>query len=185
MKSIQVPRDITETHRRNPQITNLCENLLLSYFDHDNTGTPIHIWDLTKWVFPQLSRSYPEIKTTKQTEIYVFWALKTICWNNRAKMTAPDWFENILTDTEAINESLPYDAPWENRMMGNFGFRTDEQKRDWKRSLEMAIVAVKQLKTFFGQWDDQKIIDTLYNGATKYAPRTVESALRYVNGLTE
>lgn len=180
--SIEVSRE--ESHRKNPQITNLCENLLLAFFDKDNEGNPHHLWDLSKMIFPQLSRSYPEIKTVKQTEIYVFWAMKTLCWNNRAKMTAPDWFESPYTDTEAINESLPEGSPWENRMLGNFGFSTPEQKRSWNQSLEKAILAVKQLKTFFGQWDDQKIVDTLYSGKTVYAPRSVESALRYYNNLT-
>lgn len=181
--TIEVPRE-TLKQRGNPDITILCENLCLAIFDHDTEGRSHHLWDITKAVFPQLSRAYPEIKTRAQAEIYVMWAMKTLCWNNRAKLIEQDWFEAPNTSTEAINDALPMGSPWENRMPGRFGHKTEEQKKVWRLSLDQAMWAVKHLKRFFPTWEDQRIIDTLYGGATHYAPRSIETALKFYKDLT-
>src|ERR1035437_4090993 len=176
---IEVPREI-EKGRGNPLITILCDNLCLAMFDNDEEGKPHHIYDITKSVFPKLREAYPEIKTSKQAYIYVLWSMKAICWNNRAKLVAPDWFENPNTPTESLNDSLPEGSPWEARMPGRFGHQTTEDRRKWKDALTMAKWAIKHLKHWFPTWDDQRIIDLLYNGGTKYAPRSVETALREI-----
>lgn len=180
-KTIEVPRETTKT-KSNPQITILCENLCLAIFDHDTTGKPFHIYDITKQVFPLLRQSYPEIKTSKQAYIYVMWAMKAICWNNRAKLVEQDWFENPNTPTDAINDSLPAGAAWEARVPGKFGQKNSEEKRKWIDAVGLAKWAIKHLKGWFPTWDDQRIIDLLYNGVTKYAPLSVETALRDIAG---
>lgn len=178
-KSIEVPREI-EKKKSNPLITILCDNLCLAIFDNDTEGKPHHIYDITKQIFPQLRQAYPEIKTSKQTFIYVLWSMKAICWNNRAKLVAPDWFENPNTATESLNDSLPEGSPWEARIPGRFGRQSADEKRNWKLEIEKAKWSIKHLKGWFPTWDDQRIIDLLYNGETKYAVRSVETALREI-----
>jgi hypothetical protein len=184
MNTIEIPREKL-TKRGNPEITILTENLCLAMFDHETEGKSYHISDIAAAVFQQITRAYPEIKTRAQCEIYVLWAMKTLCWNNRAKLVEQDWFENPYTASEQINDSLTVGAPWENRIPGKFGKQTSEQKRVWRKSLDMATWAVNHLKKCFPTWEDQRIIDLLYNGGTHYIPRTVETALRWHADLTK
>lgn len=178
--NISVPRDASE--KKNELITILCEELCLAYFDQDQTGKAIHLWDLTKKFFPIVSRSYSEIKKVKHLQHYIMWAMVAICWNNRAKMVAPEWFENPNTATEAINDSLPIDSVWENRKPGKFSNLTNQQRNDWILEVEKAKWAVNHLRGWF-HWDDQKIIDRLYNeSVTTYVPRSVETAIHEIDG---
>lgn len=181
MKTIEVPRE-TKKGKSNPQITILCDNLCLAIFDNDQTGEPRHIYDITKSVFPDLSRAYPEIKTRKQAFIYVFWSMKTLCWNNRAKLIEQDWFESPGGPDEKINDSLPDGSPWEPRIPAKFSHKSSEEKKAWTAAVEMAKWAVKHLKGWFPTWDDQQIIDLLYGGNTYYTQRSVETALRELAG---
>lgn len=178
---IEVPREI-EKKRSNPQITILCDNLCLAIFDQDTEGKPYHIYDITKRIFPQLRLAYPEIKTAKQAYIYVLWSMKAICWNNKAKLVEADWFENPNTPSDKLNDSLPEGSPWEARVPGKFGHRTPKEKQNWNCAVEMAKWAVKHLRGWFPTWDDQRIIDLLYNGVTKYAPLSVETAIKEISG---
>jgi hypothetical protein len=177
--AVVVPRETTKG-KNNPLITILCDNLCLALFDADEAGHPHHLHDITAHVFPQLRQSYPEIKTTQQALVYVLWSMKQICWNNRAKLVEKDWFENPYTATEAINDSLPEGSPWEARVPSRFGEKDTEQKRTWKLELDKAKLAVKHLRGWFPTWDNQKIIDLLYNpdNGTKYALLSVETAIR-------
>jgi len=178
--SIAVPREKTE--KKNESITILCEELCLAHFDQDETGKAIHLWDLTKKFFPIVSRSYSEIKKTKHLQHYIMWAMVTICWNGRAKMVAPEWFEAPNTATEAINDSLPEGSPWEGRKPGKFSNLTNKERNEWILEVEKAKWAVNHLRNWF-HWDDQKIIDKLYNeSVTVYAPRSVETAIREIEG---
>jgi hypothetical protein len=179
MKSIEVPREI-EKEKKNPAITILCDELCLAIFDKDTEGKSHHIYDIVNVVFPTLRHSYPEIKTKAQAYIYVFWSMKAVCWNNRAKLVEQDWFEAPGTASEALNDHLPEGSRWEARVPSKFGHKTPEQKKAWSHAVEMAQWAVNHLKGWFPTWDDQRIIDLLYNpdNTTKYAPRSVETALR-------
>ena len=180
---IEVPREQAE--KQNEQITILCDNLCLSLFDKDVEGKAKHVIDITAEVFPQLRHSYPEtIKTKKSAYIYVLWSMKAISWNRRAKEVHPGWYEAPGTANEAINDSLPEGSAWQSRVPGRYDNQTIEQKKAWKESLETAQLAVKHLKGWFPIWDDQRIIDTLYNGKTLYLPKTVETALKeYYNTM--
>lgn len=177
--TIEVPRE-EKQGKRNPQITILCEELCLAFFDKDTTGKSHHLSDITRAVCPAMRHSYPEIKTRAQCEIYVFWAVKTLCWNNRAKMIDQDWFEAPGGPNDAINDHLPEGSPWQNRIPAKFDSQTKEQNTAWHQAVEMATWAVKHLKGWFPTWDDQRIIDLLYNGKTHYAPRSVETAIKMI-----
>jgi hypothetical protein len=174
-KPVVVPRD-NKVGRSNRDITHLVENLCLAIFDQDNTGESLHTIDIAKRISQAVRHSYPEIKTVKQLLIYVEWAMKTLCWNNRAKLIAQHWFESIYTTTEAINDALPEGAPWEARQPAKFGPESREEKKAWHFEVDKAKWAIEHLRTQLG-WDDQKIITELYAGVTKYAPKSVETAL--------
>lgn len=174
-KPVVVPRD-NKVGRSNRDITHLVENLCLAIFDQDNTGESLHTIDIAKRISQAVRHSYPEIKTVKQLLIYVEWAMKTLCWNNRAKLIAQHWFESIYTATEAINDSLPEGAPWESRMPGKFGPQSRDEKKAWHFEVEKAKWAINHLRTQLA-WSDQRIIDELYAGKTPYAPKSVETAL--------
>lgn len=166
--SLQVPRESEGKH--NIDITHYTEELCKATIEQDKEGKRFHCYDLTRLHFPTINRSYPTIKTVRQFHVYVLFAMQTLCWNNIAKVVEWDndghWYENPNTLSEALNESLPIDTPWENRKPTVETNKNGKTKEDRAHDIRKAEWSVDFL-TKYQRFDDQKIYDIL-TGAEKW-----------------